>query len=61
MSLFYKKTKCKSSTIKGLLYAAKAVPLKDYFTHMTLKKREKGTLSDQPKLSRVTFMALLCH
>jgi hypothetical protein len=39
----------KSSTIKGLLY-----------THDP-EKREKGTLSDQPRLSRVTSTALLCH
>ncbi len=38
----------KSSTIKGLLYA----PDPD--------KREKGTLSNQPRLSRITSMALLC-
>ncbi len=29
---FYKEARCKSSTIKGLLYAAKEVPSKDYFT-----------------------------
>jgi hypothetical protein len=40
---------------------AKAVPKKDYFTHLTLKKRKKGTLSDQPRLSHVTSTALLCH
>ncbi len=37
-----------SSTIKGLLYAPDP------------EKREKGTLSDQPRLSRVTSTALLC-
>ncbi len=57
---FYKEATCKSSTVKGLLYAAKAVPSKDYFMHLTLKKREKGTLSDQPRLSSVTSTALLC-
>jgi hypothetical protein len=35
--IFYKEATCKSSTIKGLLYKTKAVPLKDYFTHLTLK------------------------
>jgi hypothetical protein len=39
---FYKEAKCKSSTVKGLLYAAKAVPSKDYFTHLTLKNARKG-------------------
>ncbi len=38
----------KSSTIKGLLYA----PVPD--------NREKGTLSDQPRLLRITSMVLLC-
>ncbi len=47
---YYKKTTLcsKSSTIKGLLYA----PDPD--------NCEKGTLSDQPRLSRITSMALLC-
>ncbi len=39
---FYNEATCKSSTIKGLLYAAKAVPSKDYFTHLTLKNARKG-------------------
>ncbi len=34
---FDEEATCKSSTVKGLLYAAKAVPSKDYFTHPTLK------------------------
>ncbi len=38
----------KSSTIKGLLYAHDP------------EKRKKGMLSDQPRLLRVTSMALLC-
>ncbi len=38
----------KSSTIKGLFYAPDP------------EKREKGTLSDQPRLLRVTSTALLC-
>jgi hypothetical protein len=38
----------KSSTIKGLLYAP------DPHNH------KKGTLSDQPRLSRISSMALLC-
>ncbi len=37
----YKEATCKSSTVKGLLYAAKAVPSKDYFTHLTLKNARK--------------------
>ncbi len=37
-----RKPHAKISTIKGLLYAAKAVPSKDYFTHMTLKNMTKG-------------------
>jgi hypothetical protein len=39
---FYKEATCKGSTIKGLLYAAKAVPAKDYFTHLTLTNARKG-------------------
>ncbi len=39
---FYKEATCKSSTVKGLLYAEKAVPPKDYFTHLTLKNARKG-------------------
>ncbi len=39
---FYKEATCKSSTVKGLLYTAKAVPSKDYFTHLTLKNARKG-------------------
>ncbi len=39
---FYEEATCKSSTVKGLLYAAKAVPSKDYFTHLTLKNTRKG-------------------
>ncbi len=38
-----------SSTCKGLLYA------------LDPEKREKGMLSDQPQLSRITPTALLCH
>jgi hypothetical protein len=41
-SFFYEEATCKGSTIKGLLYAAKAVPSKDYFTHLTLKNARKG-------------------
>ena len=40
--LFYEKATCKSSTKKGLLYAAKAVPSKDYFMQLTLKNARKG-------------------
>jgi hypothetical protein len=39
---FYEEATCKSSTVKGLLYAAKAVPSKDYFTHPTLTNAKKG-------------------
>jgi hypothetical protein len=39
---FYEEATCKSSTVKELLYAAKAVPSKDYFTHLTLKNTRKG-------------------
>ncbi len=39
---FYEEATYKISTIKGLLYAAKAVPSKDYFTHLTLKNARKG-------------------
>jgi hypothetical protein len=39
---FYKEATCKSSTVKGLLYAANVVPSKDYFTHLTLKNARKG-------------------
>jgi hypothetical protein len=49
MSLFYKEATCKSSTKKGLLYATDP------------EKQEKGTLSDQPRLLRITSMVLLCH
>jgi hypothetical protein len=47
-SLFYKEAKCKSSTIKGLLYAPD-----------NPEECKKGTLSDRPQLSRITSMALL--
>jgi hypothetical protein len=39
----------KISTIKGLLYAPDP------------EKRKKGTLSDQPLVSRITSTALLCR
>jgi hypothetical protein len=39
---FYEEATCKSSIVKGLLYAAKAVPSKDYFMHLTLKNTRKG-------------------
>jgi hypothetical protein len=50
MSLFYEEATCKSSTIKGLLYAPE-----------NPEECKKGTLSDQPQLSRITSMALLCR
>ncbi len=40
--LFYEEATCKGSTVKGLLYTAKAVPSKDYFMHMTLTNVRKG-------------------
>jgi hypothetical protein len=46
--LFYKEATCKSSTIKGLLYAPE-----------NPEECEKGTLSDRPQLSRVISTALL--
>jgi hypothetical protein len=47
-SLFYEEATCKSSTIKGLLYAPHP------------EEREKGLLSDQPQLLRITSTVLLC-
>jgi hypothetical protein len=35
--LVYKEAMCKGSSGNGLLYAAKAVPSKDYFTHLFSK------------------------
>jgi hypothetical protein len=49
-SLFYEEATCKSSTIKGLLYAPE-----------NPEERKKGMLSDQPQLSPVTSTALLCR
>jgi hypothetical protein len=49
-SLFYKEATCKSSTIKGLLYAPE-----------NPEERMKGMLSDQPQLLRITSTAFLCH
>ncbi len=40
--IFYKEATCKGSTIKELPYPAKAVPSKDYFTHLTLTNTRKG-------------------
>jgi hypothetical protein len=47
---YHKRTtlRSESSTMKGLLYAHDP------------EKCEKGTLSDQPRLSRITSMVLLC-
>ncbi len=39
---FCEEATCKSSTVKGLLYAAKALPSKDYFTHLIQKNARKG-------------------
>ncbi len=41
-SFFYKEAICKGSTRKGLPYAAKAVPAKDYFMHLTPTIASKG-------------------
>ncbi len=49
MSLFYKETTCKSSTLEGLLYTP------------DLEKCKKGTLSDQPRPLCITSTVLLCH
>jgi hypothetical protein len=46
---FYKKATCKGGTIKGLPYPAKAVPSKDYFTHLTLTIARKGRWVISPK------------
>jgi hypothetical protein len=40
--IFYEEAICKGSTGKGLPYAAKAVPAKDYFMHLTLIIARKG-------------------
>ncbi len=43
--LVYKEAMCKGSSGNGLLYAVKAVPLKDYFTHLFRKSSTlKGLL-----------------
>ncbi len=39
---FYEDITCEGSTGKGLPYAAKAIPSKDYFTHLTLTNARKG-------------------
>ena len=39
---FYEEAICEGSTGKGLPYAAKAVPVKDYFMHLTLTIARKG-------------------
>ncbi len=50
MSHFYKEATCKSSTIRGLLYAPE-----------NPEECKKGMLSDWPQLLRVTSTALLSH
>ncbi len=45
---FYKEATCKGSTVKGLPYPAKAVPSKDYFTHLTLKNSRNGCWAIRP-------------
>jgi hypothetical protein len=73
---FYKEATSKSSTEKGLLYALEEF-CKEHFKCLSLdtplwydvmstslknpEEREKGTLSDQPQLMRVTPTALLSH
>jgi hypothetical protein len=39
---FYEEAICEGSTGKGLPYAAKAVPAKDYFMHLSLILARKG-------------------
>jgi hypothetical protein len=50
MSLFYEEATCKSSTIKGLLYALE-----------NPEECKKEALSDQLRLLHVTSTVLLCH
>jgi hypothetical protein len=47
-SLFYKEVTCESSTVKGLLYAPE-----------NPEEHKKGTLSNRPRLSRISSTALL--
>jgi hypothetical protein len=49
---FYGEATCKSSTVKGLLYAAKAVPSKDYFMHLTLKNARRDAEWSAPTIAR---------
>jgi hypothetical protein len=74
--IFYKETTSKSSTEKGLLYALEG-SCKEHLKCLILdtplwcdvmstilkipEEPEKGMLSDQPWLMRVTSTALLCH
>jgi hypothetical protein len=50
MSLFYEEATSKSSTKKELLYAIE-----------NPEECKKGMLIDQPRLLRITSMALLCR
>jgi hypothetical protein len=45
---FYEEATCKGNTVKGLPYAAKAVPSKDYFMHLTLTNVRKGRWAISP-------------
>ncbi len=45
---FYEEATCKGSTVKGLPYPAKAVPSKDYFTHLTLTNARKWCWAISP-------------
>ena len=49
-SLFYEEATCKSSTIKGLLYAPE-----------NPEELKKGMLSDRPRLLHITSTVLLCR
>ncbi len=56
---FYVEAICKGSTGKGLPYAAKATS-KGLLYAPDPDNRKKGTLSDQPRLLRISSTALLC-
>ncbi len=45
---FYEEATYEGSTVKGLPYPAKAVPSRDYFTHLTLTNARKGSWAISP-------------
>ncbi len=57
---FYEEAICEGSTEKGLPYAAKAVPAKDYFTHLTQIIARKGRWVISPNYRAYHPLALLC-